>query len=277
MPLADLFLEIEKPEVTKVTNLVVASNPILDTTAIRNFVFTTKKPPPTLNKIYRVHEVLRLCPREEVIRYLKKIPIVEQYDIQTLYNFAVGNALHDMLREQILGPMQVLEGHWECRVCRHTTKIGLMPQVCQKCKVEGYDNFKFVEPRYEHGFVACHPDGILFYEGVRRLIEFKTISDRGFAKLLKPSAEHERQVQMYMELSGFSECVVVYIRKGVLVADGVLQFKVYVVKKNSFVVMPLLRRVEETKAAMRARKPPLIDGCTTQRSCKFGECRTEGF
>lgn len=276
MPLADLFADIERSEVTKATNLVVAPNPIMDTVAMRNFVFTTKKAAPTINKIYRVHEVLRLCPREEVIRYLKKIPTIEQYDVWTLYNFAIGNAIHDMFREQILGPMQKLKGHWECRECRRTTKIALMPTVCPKCKTEGYDNFKFVEPRFEREFVACHPDGILVEEG-ERILELKTISDKGFSKLLKPMAEHERQVQMYLDLANIDEAVIVYIRKERIIAGGVLQVKVFVVKKNSFMVMPLFRRVEDTKAAMRAKKPPLIDNCTTQRSCRFAECRMIDF
>lgn len=275
-PLADLFDDVGEFMANKSKSLVLSPNPILDGTSLRNFMFTERVPSPTLNKIYRVSEVLKLCPREEVIRYLKKIPTVQQHDIQTLYYFAIGNAFHKMFREQILGPMKLLKGHWECRTCRHTSKIEFMPAKCSACKVEGLGNFKFVEERVEKDSVCGHPDGRLVVDGYEFLLELKTIGEKGFARLTKSQPEHERQVQMYLDMSGLEQAVVVYLRREAILAEGVLQMKTYIIKKNNFMVMPLYQAVKDAKAAMRAKKIPELR-CTTQRSCKFGECRTIDF
>lgn len=276
-PLADLFdNDVGEFMADKSKSLVFSPNPVLDGTALRNFLFTERVPPPTLKKIYRVSEVLKLCPREEVIRYLKKIPEVKQYGIQELYYFAIGNAFHQMFREQVLGPMQMLKGHWECRGCRHTTKIEFMPLKCQECKAEGMGNFKFVEERVEKGDICGHPDGRLVVDGYQLGLEIKTIGEKGFSKLTKPQSEHERQVQLYMDMSDLDEFLITYFRRESILAESVLQMKTFVVKRNNFMVLPYYKAVKDAKAGMKAKKVPLIN-CTRKRSCKFGECRITDF
>lgn len=58
-----------------------------------------------------------------------------------------------------------------------------------------------------------HCDGVLKIDGVRYVLEIKTINSRGFTLLKEPKHEHVQQAQAYMHSLGIKWCVFLYYNK----------------------------------------------------------------
>lgn len=53
-------------------------------------------------------------------------------------------------------------------------------------------------------------DGVLFLHGKRMILEIKSINKDGFERLCRPDMKHECQLQLYMNMAGIKEGVVLY-------------------------------------------------------------------
>ena len=59
--------------------------------------------PPTEKTIYRVSEIPRMCPREEVLRAQHKVRKVKKVDARSRRTFDFGNAFHALAQNDWLG------------------------------------------------------------------------------------------------------------------------------------------------------------------------------
>src|SRR3989344_1748178 len=178
----------------------------------------------------------KLCPRLEALKLAYPIR-AEKVRPGMRELFDVGHSLHDWYRNKYFGPMGVLVGRWQCSRC-HKIKEGLMPKnpcECQKsCTLDcvwpgGFEapnrdcvtcgkwgEWKYKEYKFhnEEWNIGGSTDGMLqLADGKRRLLEIKTINDRGFGQLQITDDTYLYQINCYMWLSGVNEAVIIYIDK----------------------------------------------------------------
>lgn len=140
--------------------------------------------------------------------YLKgtDVPPTEFSD-ETLTAMAVGTAIHNET-QHILYRMGILEGVWKCLSCGHKFWAVAPKDVCPNCnqKIKSWSYVEFKEVPIQTSMIRGHADGLLNQDGVRFLLELKSIKnvDRpnakyGFEKLeSKPLDDHFMQAQLYM-------------------------------------------------------------------------------
>lgn len=188
------------------------------------------------------------CQRQEVFRHFMPRP-ESKFDSKTLSLFGAGTAAHEYWQNKILGPMRVLWGTWMCSRCRYKVE-GLMPNhvcpVCEwsrdimvpqqeretcaaSCRWQGgysaedrdcgtcgrwgewaYKETRISEDKY--GIVG-HADGIIYEDGVKKLLELKTINPSLWKSLKAPYGSHVLQTTIYMHCLGLTKVLFIYIDK----------------------------------------------------------------
>lgn len=125
--------------------------------------------------------------------------------------FDAGHAVHHWFQEQVLGPMGVLYGSWECRAChnRHEGKMGTC--LC------GSTDFKFHETKIrimEYDIVGSI-DGLIDDPdtGERMLCDIKSHKSSTFTGLKAASPGHVGQAMVYMRALGVKKGSILYVKK----------------------------------------------------------------
>lgn len=209
-----------------------------------------------------------MCAREHVIRALLKEPDVFEVSTRLRRIFDYGTALHDWYQNNYLGPMGILWGRWKCSRCKKV-QWGFMPEDrcscapaestqacamnckrgglwdpklqderggCIHCGIWGRWEYAEVPVKYEHEElskpVVGHSDGLVKLD-CWRVLEMKSINERGFKMLPDAKPSHRNQAELYGEL----------IRMGKTTAPK----SVRVPKPKGAVVMYLAKNTSEEK------------------------------
>ena len=201
---------------------------------------------------FRGSGVGSLCPRAYAIAALKKMPMGEVFNFETLWAFGIGTSYHEVFQREILrelftergavfhgwwkryeipdtnkrtpfaplengeyrsSPMRVNERRGTRNQKTHTLGWGWIP----KPKGKGWEYTELILRSDEYR-ISGHCDGVLVWPDFTELLEIKTINERGFTYIDpmsggKPKPEHVLQVQAYMWLTGLDRCRLVYVNK----------------------------------------------------------------
>jgi hypothetical protein len=117
-------------------------------------------------------------------------------DVKLERIFDVGKALHAWYQNEYFGKMGSLWGRWRS-LSSDTVHWGFKPHG---------GSWEYNEVPVKAALEGCtYPivgrcDGIVFIRNEFRLLELKTINDRGFGKLSEAKPEHVVQAQIYAEL-----------------------------------------------------------------------------
>lgn len=149
------------------------------------------------------------------VYFLKNLdPLPEEWSDENLTAMAVGTAIHNEV-QHILYEMDLLEGVYKCLSCDKKFWATSPKVACPLCnkKIKSWSYLEFKEVPIQIGLIRGHADGIINQNGVRFLLELKSIKniDRpnanyGFEKIgTRPLDDHFIQAQLY--LHGWYETV----------------------------------------------------------------------
>lgn len=244
-------------------NFIEASDRILTT--------TKKIPIPDKDTIYRVSGLSRMCPRQEVLRYLHKIEHSETINATLQKTFDFGNAFHSVVQNNWFGKFRWLYGDWKCANCGSIYKNQLMPDhVCNKCGND--DAYQYIELSLEdkENYLTGHPDGILIVDGFEYVMELKSCNSKVFQYitnvLKRPLDAHIHQVNMYMFMLGKKRGVVIYFDK-----DNSTWVQ-YHVLNNQDVIDDQLEKISKTKQGIARKIPPEHRVCPNASCDKAKSC-----
>jgi hypothetical protein len=220
-------------------------------------LLTTKRqiPIPDKDTIYRVSGLSKMCPRQEVLRYLHKVEYSETINPTLQKTFDFGHAFHSVVQNNWFGKFGWLHGDWKCTNCGSVYKNQLKPDhVCNKC---GHDDmYQYVELSLadEKNFLTGHPDGILIIDGFEYVMELKSSNSKMFqyitGVLRRPLDAHLHQINMYMFMLGKKRGVVIYFDKD---TGAWVQYHVLY---NQDVVDDQLGKISTTKQGIARKIPP---------------------
>lgn len=222
-------------------------------------------------------QIAYMCPREEVFKYLlPRERTTPKFTWETHLRFMIGTAVHKVWQNELLGPMGVLEGTWECR-CGYKQE-GLYPETTHReadpiCPFDDSE-WRYIEP---HGTnddlqIDGKTDGVLVYDEKRRLTDLKTIDNSQFSMLKYPNRKHVTQLMTYMKLFGIEESELIYIDKNsgkgkpfILRFNQAHNFETeskirQILNCRENKVLPV-ERVCEVNDCSRAKKCPWVNEC----------------
>jgi len=133
-----------------------------------------------------------------------------------LMTYDLGHAIHQLWRDNYLGPMRRLWGTWRCVRC-DWDRDGVMPWTCAGC---GQTRFEFEETLYidRELRIRGHSDGLLAgsdpHAPPKAILEIKSASSDSWDKLTAPDGDHLDQTHVYMHGSGLREVMFIYVDKG---------------------------------------------------------------
>lgn len=230
---------------------------------------------PLPDDYYRVSSLVRLCPRQEVLRLRHKVISKEKIDHKLQKTFDIGSALHWWIQNKWFGPWGYLVGHWRCIGC---SKIydGKMPSKCECGSVNGflYEELTFEDKELR---IQGHCDGVLDAGDELKILEIKSCNSIQFniatVKQRDAFAPHKDQLQMYMFMSGIRSGIILYFEKD---TSMVHDFR-YEYDKSA--VDRVLRRLEQAREAMRTDVLPPREICQAKDCSRAKSCpvRTECF
>lgn len=112
----------------------------------------------------RASELQKICPRYAYYRHFEYRPL--KFSKQFIISMWLGTNFHSFLQNNILGPLQILEGWW---VKGTERKYGTMP---------GSD-WKYEEERFydDEMNITGHADGTIQWQGQKINLEIKTTND----------------------------------------------------------------------------------------------------
>jgi len=227
-------------------------------------------PIPTMDTLYRVSNMTRMCEREEVLRHNLKREATKKVDAKLQRTFDFGNGFHYIVQNNWFGLWGWLEGDWLCTSCGEKHLKQLKPSNCRKCK--SAEQFHYIELELEsiQHFITGHPDGILVVGGHRYTLELKTSNTKYFQyirnTMRRPLDAHLDQVNLYMFLLGIYRAIVVYFDKD---TSDWMQFHVKYDKQR---VERLLGKIKTVKDGIQLGSVPprkMCDkiGCARALSC----------
>ena len=250
---------------------------VIQRAVVRNGI----NPAPTPSSCVRVSMLHRLCPREDVLRFMHNAVEVARVEADLGVIFAIGTALHYAMQNLMLSKTSVLEGMWRCERCgvlygdmpykdfQKPAQIACRiscPSKCDKCKHDTfrYEEYFFVDT--ELGLQG-HCDGLLNMPALSDepvLLEVKSIAQSQTWKIKDtPLVDHVVQVHGYMMVSGLRKAIILYWVKGV---HGMAAFKEFVVERDDSLVATLTE-------ALRQRKEGLEKGIVPDaRVCAYADC-----
>lgn len=176
------------------------------------------------------------CSRATILNKLldKEVPFEVGPRLRRIFDY--GSALHEWYQNKYLGPMGILWGKWQCSRCREI-EWGFMPNDRHDCEAGSFQNtyacrnhcsrddgrgadaekigerggclhcgkwgfweFAEVPVLYQHPkldkVIVGHSDGLVLLD-CWRVLEMKSINDRGFNGLLGPKTGHRNQCEIY--------------------------------------------------------------------------------
>lgn len=176
---------------------------------------------------FRPSEIGRLCPREYVFNYFNPQNSGD-LEIESLMYMESGSLLHEVIQNQILGPMGLLYGSWG--------KDGAVETECYQPSPE----WTYIEQSLKHNFFENHGsiisgkvDGLIDtnrynwmlggcagpppeMSGKFVLWEFKITGDDKFKEIHLPEHvpdDHKVQVEIYQKLMGIDTAVFWYFNR----------------------------------------------------------------
>jgi hypothetical protein len=263
MSLASVFKPIfkEEPDRHIEFDLVQNMNKMLS--------ITDQYDPPRPEQKYRVSHVIKLCPREEVLRYLYQIKRVDKVEATLRRTFDIGKAFHTLVQNDWFGKWGWLVGDWECTSCHKMFENSVNPKVCDKCFQTNFFYHELTPASEEHGITA-HLDGVLFVGGKKKVLELKTTNAMQFGLVAntnrRPQDAHKRQVNMYMFLTGIKEAVILYFNKN---ESTVHQFEE---KYDESLVQEMLSNLRQARDGMRTGVVPERKVCESKTCSRAKQC-----
>lgn len=153
-----------------------------------------------------------MCPRAYVIKKLTHYQDRNVIEPRFIRIFDFGKGLHYLYQNYYFGPMGILWGKWRCRVCGKV-QWGFMPTKEHRCINVAMSNtweYKEVPIKKEvevkigrkkrRYTINGHSDGLLFLDKVWKVLELKSINERGYSKLSEPRGNHVLQAEVYAQL-----------------------------------------------------------------------------
>lgn len=226
-------------------------------------------PIPTPEGIYRTSRLVKMCPREEVLRYLHQVKKFEVIEARLQRVFDFGTALHEFVQNNWFA--EWLIGHWRCDSCLKEYS-GRRPEQCE-CGSSSF-RYKEIQMLDEQAGISGHTDGVLEINGRKIVLEIKTCSSKQFELIRMrnaPLQAHLDQVQIYMWLLGLAEAMIIYIEKD---ESLLAQFSVH---KNESVARSFLKRVWTAKEGMLNRAVPERELCESSKCARAKACSTRSL
>lgn len=224
----------------------------------------------TPDRIYRVSEMPRLCPREEVLRVKLNRPKSAQIDARLQRVFDIGTAVHSLVQEEWFAKWGMLWGAWGCQCGFHTDRsvAAPKPETCQ-C---GNPRFRYIEMELRAPGIRLggHPDGVLVHEGRKYVLELKSCNSKQFDLLTriknKPLASHVDQIQLYMCLLGIEDGIILYFEKD---ESQLHQFSVRYSEEHAFGLLGRLIDIREYHESGKVPGREMCEniGCARAKSC----------
>lgn len=183
----------------------------------------------------RLHlsSLYELCTRQRVLAVERGTPIRDVLRAPLRVRFDVGNAVHDLMREEYLGPMGGLYGDW-----RHgcgATAMGRLPLRCASCG--GGGGWCYLEREIEKTIagvtVVGHLDGMIESDafGIGTL-QIKSMESAVFRHKRLPLPAHVWTEKAYLWLTGLRWGRILYVSTGLeektAVRDYVVRYDVRV-------------------------------------------------
>ena len=265
MSLSRVFGSIFSPEQPQVaqTNFDLVQN------MNRMLSSSEEYPPPAPDQKYRVSHVIKLCPREEALRFVHQIPRIDKVEAGLRRTFDMGKAFHTLVQNEWFGRWGWLLGDWECLRCRKMHRDTTIPKSCQSCFQSDFFYHELTPANEEHGITA-HLDGVLLVGGKRKILELKTANSMQFGLVAntnrKPQEAHRRQVNMYMFLTGIKESVILYFNKN---ESTVHQFEEQL---DEAIVKEMLANLKLARDSMRAGTVPEQRICDSKQCSRAKQC-----
>ena len=136
---------------------------------------------------------------------------------------------------------------------------------CAFCERGGYWKFResFIKIK-EYDIVGAY-DGIVYYNGIERILEMKTKDVFAWGNMERPHDEHIIQANVYMWGTGIKEAVIVYINKN----SG--ELKEFIVRFDQEIIDRGLQNIEAVHKALEEDELP--NGlCGSPREKRAKEC-----
>lgn len=218
---------------------------------------------PKFRNNYRVSGMSQFCEREWVLHEKLKKDLYEMISGEERLRMLLGTVMHNVIQNDILGPGFILWGDWECSKCHKIYKDTLMPRevcdcssqcktaciwvgdqskrICQLCPISARYIYreKQVIQKFDKYSLVGHIDGIVMLGNIKRILEIKTVGSESFARLVEPYESHIIQSNLYMHLSGYKECSILYIDR-TLVAPIMKEF---IVEYDSELALSYIKRL----------------------------------
>ena len=162
------------------------------------------------------------CTRKYMIGYIAKkygVDIKQKgIDPTKTLIFSIGHSLHDIVRDQFLGPAGYLKGNW---VNKKTAEVheGYMPKDSESpWKDWTYEENRYRDNKYnivgdEEFDITGAVDGVIVYKDEEMLLDIKTINQYWWNRLDSVSETYQVQLMFYMYLTGYKKGAFLYVNK----------------------------------------------------------------
>lgn len=207
----------------------------------------------------RASGLSEICPREEVLCSLDKVPRQKKISSDLKMIFEHGKALHNQLQNSVLPQIGVILGSWSCTECgqRFGTKTDgpvdswavKRPDRCS-CSSTSFLYHEVFYGNKEYR-IGGHPDGFLSIAGLEGLgiLEAKSISPNGAWEIKNvPKLEHAIQAQIYMWLTGLTWTKILYWDKGTNGMNALTEHTMERDEETIETIKGLVREIQEGMA-----------------------------
>ena len=215
-------------------------NFILKNEVNQYFVNETKDKTQEAGDVYfRASGLFYMCPREEVLSSVHKVPRVETIDAKLAAIFELGHVVHYWLQNKVFA--NKLMGLWKCKKCKHVhgtqDKIEFKPLKCVKC---GSEDIEYVETYYKDDLLhyGGHPDGFVFDFGELCLVDFKTASTEAYTGIDRWGVNEAYiwQANGYMYLTGVKMLKLIFFNKNESV------FKEKIIRRDESIIEQIKKK-----------------------------------
>ena len=229
-------------------------------------------PIPQPDTSYRVSSVVKMCPREEVLRHIHNVKKFQTIDARLQRIFDFGTAVHEFVQNNWFSDWLI--GEWQCVSCGAIWQ-GKRPASCGNSCVSTDFRYKEIKMHLDTHNLSGHTDGVLDIDGKHVLLEIKTCSSKQYEVIVNmrksPLQAHIDQVQLYMWLLGVERAVVIYLEKD---ESLIAQF---VVEKDDMVAEAFIKRVTQARDGMINKVVPDRELCDSATCSRAKACSTRAL
>ncbi len=225
----------------------------------------------TVDSWMRASKFPEICPREEVLVSIGKVPRQREITVDDAVTLETGKALHHLLQNSMLPEAGILLGEWSCRRCgkhfgvkRSSLRIDQYavkrPSICDRCENDVFEFHEYTFYNTEFR-IEGHMDGILSLPGMNGLgiLEGKSIAPKGGWEVRSvPKLDHVVQSHIYMWFTGLQWSKILYWDKGTY---GLGAFVEHTVERCEDTITEVKKTLRSLWDGLRTGLPP------TQRIC----------